>query len=277
VLAALAQRFELREMGSPWQGGWVGYVVPAERMDGTRVVLKISLTENELRHEADALERWDGDGAARLLDRVLEPNAMLLERLEPGTSLLEQPDLDAAITIACSVLRRLELPLADADPFELVTDLARRYTTWIPETFERFGRRFDPGLATEATALCRLFADRPEPQHLVNADFHRGNVLKATREPWLAIDPKPLAGERAFDTGHFLRDLLSPSADDAEIARLIARLATELDLDRERVRGWALVRSVENALWCLEDDPDGDDPAAEDAAIAARLARLRLD
>jgi streptomycin 6-kinase len=99
-------------------------------------------------------------------------------------------------------------------------------------------------------------------------------VLRATREPWLAIDPKPLAGERAFDTGHFLRDLLPPEADDAEIARLIGRLATELDLDRERVRGWALVRSVENALWCLEDDPDGNDPAAEDAATAASLARL---
>ena len=277
VLHEVMRRFRLQAIGEPWPGGWVGYVVPAVRHDGTPAVLKVSLTENELPQEADALERWDGNGAVRLLDRLPEPNAMLLERAAPGTSLLDHPDLDAAITIACGVLRRLEVPLAEAPPFGLVTDFACRYTTWIPEDFERHGRKFDPALAAEATAFCAMFADAAGPLHLVNGDFHRGNVLAATSEPWLAIDPKPMAGERAYDTGHLLRDLLSDDPDDREIGRLVDRLATELDLDRERVRGWALVRSVENALWCLDDDPDGAEGAmwaAKDAAIAGSLARL---
>ena len=277
VLHDAMRRFRLQAIGEPWAGGWVGYVVPAVRHDGAPAVLKISLTENELRQEADALERWDGHGAVRLLDRLVEPNVMLLERAAPGTSLLDHDDLDAAITIACGVLRRLEIPLPEAAPFGLVTDLARRYTAWIPEAFERHGRKFDPALAAEATALCATFADATGELYLVNGDFHRGNVLAATREPWLAIDPKPMAGERAYDTGHFLRDLLSDDPHDREIAGLVDRLAAELDLDRERVRGWALVRSVENALWCLDDDPEGAEGAmgaAKDAAIAAGLARL---
>jgi streptomycin 6-kinase len=276
VLDQLAERFALTALGEPYPGGWVGYVVPAVRVDGTHAVLKVSLDDDEHRHEADALDRWDGDGAVRLLDRVTRPNVLLLERLEPGTSLLDH-DLDEGISIACGLLRRLQLPLDDAAPFALVTDFARHYTTWLPETFERYGRPFDPALVTEAVAACRQFAHQPEPQHLVSRDFHRGNVLAASREPWLAIDPKPLAGERAFDTGHFLRDLLSPAPDDAEIAGLVERLARELDLGPDRVRGWALVRSVENALWCLEDDPDGAEErawAAADAAVAASLARL---
>ena len=41
---------------------------------------------------------------------------------------------------------------------------------------------------------------------VLHQDLHGGNVLRAQREPWLAIDPKPLVGEREFDTASFLRD-----------------------------------------------------------------------
>jgi streptomycin 6-kinase len=230
----------------------------------------VSLTDEEHGLEGDALARWAGAGAVRLLDRVAEPNAMLLERCEPGTPLLGHPDRDAAITIACGILRRLEVPLEPGHPFMPVTELARRYATWIPEEFARLGRAFDARLADEAAALCAAFAKETSRPHLVNRDFHLGNVLAAQREPWLAIDPKPLAGERAFDTGHLLRDLLPDPLEPPTVGRVVARLADELDLDAERVRAWALVRSVENALWCLEDG----DPPDRDVAVAAELARL---
>src|SRR5262245_29357617 len=83
VVAGLCERFGVERVGEPWAGGWVGYVVPADLADGTRAVLKLSLTDEEHVCEADALELWAGDGAVRLLDRVREPNAMLLERCEP--------------------------------------------------------------------------------------------------------------------------------------------------------------------------------------------------
>ena len=52
---------------------------------------------------------------------------------------------------------------------------------------------------------------------LVHQDLHGDNVLAAQREPWLVIDPKPLAGEREFavapivrsaELGHSKRDVL---------------------------------------------------------------------
>lgn len=270
VVTDLCERFGVTWIGPPWAGGWVGYVVPATLRDGSGAVLKLSLSDEECVREADALELWAGDGAVRLLDRVREPNAMLLERCEPGTPLIEHPDRDAAISIACGILRRLERPLGEGHGFMPVTELARRYATWIPEEFARLGRAFDPALAGQAAALCAAFATDTSPPHLVNRDFHLANVLAAQREPWLAIDPKPLAGERAFDTGHLLRDLLDDPLDPPRVGTLVARLAAELELDPERIRRWALVRSVENALWCLQD---GDAPEW-DVAVAAELARI---
>jgi streptomycin 6-kinase len=270
VMATLCERFELTAIGAPWSGGWVGYVVPAERGDGTPAVLKLSLGDEECVLEADALALWDGDGAVRLLDRVTEPNAMLLERCQPGTPLQALPDREAAISVACGVLRRLERPLADGHPFLPVARLAGRYGDWIPTEFRRLGSAFDPGLAALAAELCTSFARDQSPPFLVNRDFHLGNVLAAQREPWLTIDPKPLAGPRAFDTGHLLRDLLPSRLATGIIGRTVARLADELQLAPADVRDWALVRSVENALWCLDD---GDD-ATWDVAVAAELSAL---
>jgi streptomycin 6-kinase len=42
---------------------------------------------------------------------------------------------------------------------------------------------------------------------LVNQDLHADNILRAEREPWLAIDPKPLLGEREFGLAPVIRAL----------------------------------------------------------------------
>ena len=270
IVVDLAARWDLR-LGPPFEGGCVAWVAPAERADGTRVVLKVSFIDEETRHEADALALWDGQGAVRLLDAEPQRGALLLEQLQPGTSLVDHPDLEAAVSIACGVLRRLWRPLPAGHPFALVRDLARRWTRELPEAWERLGQPFERSLVDEAVARCAEFAKAGELV-LVNRDFHLGNVLAAEREPWLAIDPKPLAGERAFDTGHLLRSSLDQRPDQVAVDHLIGQLAAELDVDAGRVRAWALVRSVDDALWGLEA---GGTDFAWDVACARLLIEAR--
>jgi streptomycin 6-kinase len=57
------------ELGEEYEPGAAGYAVRATLPDGTRAVLKVIHPHRESEHEADALARWDGDGAVRLLDR----------------------------------------------------------------------------------------------------------------------------------------------------------------------------------------------------------------
>jgi streptomycin 6-kinase len=232
--------------------------------------VKVLYPHWEARHEAEALEAWDGDGAVRILDRAPEWSAMLLERLEPGTPLSAHPDQDTAIAIACELLRRLWRPPSPNHPFDLVTDVAGRWATEFPVWFERAGRPFDEGLVHAAAAACDAFAASKEPEVIANHDYHLDNVLAASREPWLMIDPKPIAGERSFDTGHLLRSLVGDEPSRQEVVAMTLRLAGELDLVPEAIRSWGLIRSVQDALWtCGHGDRIG---ASRDVLLATLLA-----
>jgi streptomycin 6-kinase len=83
---------------------------------------------------------------------------------------------------------------------------------------------------------------------LLHQDLHTDNVLAAEREPWLAIDPKPLRGEREFSVAPIVRDyVLGHSQRD--VVRRLERLTSELDLDRDRARWWTIGQTV---AWMFE-------------------------
>jgi streptomycin 6-kinase len=133
----------------------------------------------------------------------------------------------------------------------LVADVARRWAVELPERFEHLNEPFEPRLVDQAVARCLERSESKEDQVLANRDFHLGNVLAGRREPWLLIDPKPLVGEPAFDTGHLLRSLLRDASSTSHAGELAKRLAAELGLDPEHVLQWAFIRSVEDVLWGL--------------------------
>jgi streptomycin 6-kinase len=253
------QHWDLR-VGEPLEGGATAWVAPAERADGSACVLKLSYPDDESEHEADALLLWAGAGAVRLLERNLEPRALLLERLSPGTTLFDLPDAEEALEVACSVLRRLWVP-APAQPFATAQSRAAGWAEEIAREYQAHAQPFDVALLNAAVAAFEQLATHDGESVVLHQDFHRGNVLRAEREPWLAIDPKPLIGERAFDARWLLNDLwrreprspLSP-------ADLLDRLALELALEPERIRLWTLARAIENALWSYEsgESPTGD-------------------
>ena len=88
----------------------------------------------------------------------------------------------------------------------------------------------------------------PRASRFCSTRDHAGNVLAAAREPWLAIDPKPLAGEREFGLAPVLRDD-ALGTGKAALRPRFDRLTGELGLDRERVRGWAIAQTLG---WAFE-------------------------
>jgi streptomycin 6-kinase len=136
--------------------------------------------------------------------------------------------------------------------------------SYLPDEWERFGRPYEQKLLEAAVSALEELAPTQGEQVLVHQDLHGGNVLAAEREPWLAIDPKPLVGEREFGLASIIR---SPELGHSEgtLQHRLARLTSALGLDRDRARKWALGQTiawssgrdvqathVETARWLLQ-------------------------
>ena len=266
-------------LASPFPNLTFNYAVPAIRADGTEAVLKVGVPNKELRSEAAALRAFDGRGSVRLLEADSEAGVLLLERLRPGavlTTLADESHDGAATVIAAEVMRGLWRPVPPGHDFPTVADWG--------QGFARLRARFGGGTGPlpraqveEAKALfAELLASSAAPV-LLHGDLHHDNILSAERQPWLAIDPKGVVGEPAYEVGALLRNLWPDRHRHHNSGRLLERrahqLAEALELDPERVRGWAVAQAVLSAVWSVED---GDDGWASALAGAEMLAAVKF-
>jgi streptomycin 6-kinase len=253
ALPALAQRYaekwELRPDGAPLHG-YVGVVWPVVRTDGTPAVLKLSWPHDEARDEAVALTAWAGNGTVELLEHDADDYALLLERLDSGHSLNEEP-IDTAVDVICGVLRRLTVP---APPLHRsVRAQAAHWATALPARAAELGDPIPAAMLAEVVDHCRTLGPAAG-ELLVNEDLHYFNVLRGRREPWLLIDPKPILGDPEFAVIPMLWNRYDETGGAQAIPARFAAIVRSAELDVERARAWTLVRAVANWLDMLPGD-----------------------
>jgi streptomycin 6-kinase len=247
LVAELADEWSL-EIETPFEPASISLVVPVRLRDGSAAVLKVNFPEPESEHEAEALASWNGLGAVRLLARDPERRALLVERCIPGTPLWDVDEGDAN-EIAADVLTQLWQ--AEPGPGLSLAAEAARWADELPRRWEAAARPFDRELLDAAVELL-LSSPSAGTATLVHQDLHGGNILRSERG-WLAIDPKPLVGEREFDVASLLRDrrdqlVLDPDAA-ARMRRRLDVFSERLELDRERARGWGVAHAL---AWGFE-------------------------
>ncbi len=212
------------------------WVAPARRADGWPVVLKVGMPHLEGEHEIAGLHFWNGDPTVRLLDADDDLGAMLLERCEPGTSLRALPDAEQDVVIAALLRRLWRAPVAP-HPFRALSVMLDH---WRDEALARRDAWPDAALVGDGLRLFEELGRSASGDVLLATDLHAGNVLRAEREPWLVIDPKPFVGGRAFDaTQHLLNCRARLGADPAGT---IGRFSDLLEVDSDRVRQWTFAR-----------------------------------
>ncbi|WP_327739406.1 aminoglycoside phosphotransferase family protein [Streptomyces nojiriensis] len=248
IVDELLERWECVPDGEVMHGG-VGIIVPVLRRDAVPAVLKVSFPHPGNAHEPDAFEVWGGRGAVLLHERDDERFAMLLERVRTST-LEEVEDGDEVVTVAGRLSRRLAVPAPaglprlreQADSWE---DRLRKDERELAHTVPRY-------VVDAAVATVRELG-RTQPDVLIHGDLHARNILRADREPWLAVDPKGCVGDPAYDGGTLLktRALSLVAAEDLgkAVHRTLDVFVEAAELDRERVRRWAQLHAVQAAFW----------------------------
>lgn len=235
----------------PLGHGHCSVVAPVRTADSVPAVLKIGYPDAESEHEHLALRRWAGNGAVRLLRADPHRRALLLERLA-ATDLTEHWDIEACEVVG-GLYRRLHVPAMPQ-----LRSLGSCVEQWTAElTALPRSAPIPRRLVEQAATLGRELAPGP-PSRVLHGDLHysnvlAGNVLAAEREPWLAIDPKPINGDPHYELAPMLWNRWDELAGDIRggVRRRFYTLVEAAEFDEDRARAWVVVRMVHNAMWEL--------------------------
>ncbi len=262
LVAEVAARWSLT-VRPPFPELSYNYVAPVVGPGGEAWVLKAGVPNRELTDEAAALRLFDGRGIARLIDADTARGVLLLERVLPGEPLKSVADDGTRVRTVAGLIGELPRPLptdgslATGHPFRTIAHLARG----LDRLRQMFGGGYGPFPARRVERAAALFAGlaggRPQ---LIHGDMNPGNVLRAMRAPWLAIDPKGYAGDPLFDVATFLNDPPAGlAADDLRRlqARRVALFAEVLGQPRAAVLAWAEAHAVLSGWWSYEDHGRG--------------------
>jgi streptomycin 6-kinase len=250
-----------------------GLSIPARR-DSDRVTLRIAYPDAFLADETAALRAWDGAGAVRVLEED-DRGAQLRSSPSPGTALSLERNEMRALRMVADALRQLWI----APPNGMQT-LAAEVRTWgssMPERFESVHEPFDEQLMRDAEVMFRSFGPSQMDAVLLHGDVRLDTFL-LDGERAVAIDPKPLAGEPAFDVAALLRDgpgdlVRDPAAGRQRLQGRLEQLTDLLDVRASRVRGWAFAVAIDTGLYAYETgDIDGGDLMIEIARLCQSLS-----
>ncbi|MFI7358654.1 aminoglycoside phosphotransferase family protein [Streptomyces avidinii] len=263
--ARFLEQWGLRRTG-PAMHGMTALVLPVVRADGSAAVLKLVAVDEESAGEPVALRAWAGRGCVRLLAHDADTGTLLLERLDEGRDLaaLARTDARRAVAVVGELLARLTAVPAPAG-LRGLGEMAAGMLEEVPQALGRLVEERDRRLLADCAAAVAEVAGEPGDR-LLHWDLHYGNVLAGGREPWLAIDPKPLAGDPGFE---LLPTIVNNfRAGDVRWRFDLLTEAVGLERDRGRARAWTLGRVLQNCLW---DVADGEERLDEDQLTVAEV------
>lgn len=230
----------------PARTGWTAVVFPVER-DGEQAALKLAWPHTDAAAEHTALQVWGGTAAVRLLAADPGRGALLLERLDSARTLRDQ-DAFVACEVIGGLLARLHVPAPPTIPplaDFLGPHLDRLDHPSVPRRFAARTRALAGELLTDPT------------RQVLHTDLHFDNVLAGTREPWLAIDPKPFAGHPGYEFQPLLRNRAGELGTGAtfrwSVRHRLQIAAEAAAVDVEEARLWSLLHTGIQILWARDD------------------------
>lgn len=212
------------------------------RRDGEPAMLKVATVAEEVVGNA-VMAWWNGRGAAAVLE--YDDTALVLAR-SVGTRSLEtmaEGDADGEATrILCGTATRLHT-VTGTPPVSLPT-----LADWFAELAVH--ARSHGGFFARADAIASGLLAHQSEAVVLHGDVHHGNVLDFGPGGWLAIDPKGIIGDRAFD---FVNILCNPSRAVAtrpgRLERQVGVIADAVDLDPERLLRWTIAWGALSSAW----------------------------
>jgi len=235
-LLVIRERWGL-ELDSVLPKGSMSVVLRCRTAQGERAMLKICPDRERVAKEIAGLAHWSTPRVPTVLRADPSVGALLMEEIEPGTSLQDSGTYPALSEVA-QILTGLHTQASEEGFPSLADRVAFLFAAWARE------RQRDPTQAAlvphelfeRGRRLAHRLAEDTYPTVLLHGDFTPVNILDGgQRRGLVAIDPCPTLGDPAFDA----IDLLFWQAGDLDtIIRRAESLGPAIGVDSARLLDW---------------------------------------
>jgi len=248
------------ELLQPFENLSYNFISTVRNEKGLEMVLKVGVPNPELTSEIKALKCYSGKGTVNIINSNASHGALLLEAIKPGEPIYNIKDDGEATHITSKLIQKIHQSKSYRNDF-LTTD------TWFERAFQRMQtQRILWTKNISITYLDRVkgilddLKKSTSSKALLHGDLHHWNILSATREPWLAIDPKGVIGDKVYECGAWLRNpwysiQQAPNRKDLILNRA-RQFSDELGFDYHRILAWGYVQAFLSAWWSFEDGDD---------------------
>jgi len=244
--------------GIPFPNIEYNYVATAHCDDETSAVLKIGLPlkNTEIYGEARYLQTLKGTGAVRLLQEDRRRQAILVERAVPGENLTNvfhgrEPE---AVASAIDLLHLIPQP-----PPKNLTDVIL-LDDWFDGLHRYREKDFPKTYALKALEIYDRLSFQSDRTFYLHGDFHPGNIVSASRAPYLVIDPKGIVGHLGYEIAVFLNNFHWWQEGKPNIKTMLStavdQFAAAFDFDPLELRQWAFAGMVLSAWWTFDEMPE---------------------
>ena len=255
IISEIEENWSLKIEKIPFPNLSYHYVAPCLCADGGEAVVKIGFPGEAayILNEVRMLKFMGGRSMVKLLRFDEKRFAMLLEKLVPGEDLKTVCKFNGskAVAIAIETMSKFWRKPPENHDFPILEK-------WFDGLVKAEKINFAPEYTKKARTFFENLNSPLESKMLLHGDFHHENILSATREPFLAIDPKGIIGNIGYDISIFLinhaRWLFDEPDFQKKLDEAIENFSEAFEIGSQDLRKWTFAHSVLSAWWTCEEN-----------------------
>ena len=177
--------------------------------------------------------------------------AILMEYIE-GSPLkelvIQGKDEEATHIIGQTITKIHSAPKGQAHQFET---LEHRF-----EALFAHAKKDAPDIIKRAAMFAKDMLNNQKDIRLLHGDIHHENIMQRSNSEWVAIDPQPLIGDRAYDCANTLHNPHQMPHKTESKERLLnqATIVSKITgLNKQQIIDYAFIHGCLSACWSIDD------------------------
>jgi len=228
-------------------------------------ILKFGMHLEIAETEYYVLKDFDGNGLCKVYEADISNGVLLIERIVPGTQLIDEPDQDIRLNEFCELVQKLHKPPTDIAKYPSYMDWVNSMTAFIKNRSD-YSALYNE--MVKAEELCRQLWGKYTVRLLLHGDMHHENILLG-KDGHCAIDPLGVIGDPVFDIPLFILDEVDWDAE-GEYDYIVKTISTKLNVSEQDIRTLAYIESCRANCCCVEDG-DYDEVDMDEIFLTKRM------